>query len=72
MVYLDQPQGRLLKLISTEEHISETEVMRRALDLYARERLCDPLLELIGRLDGGPSDGAAEHDRYLLEGPHGG
>jgi hypothetical protein len=69
MIYLDQAQEKLLKRIAADEHISETEVMRRALDVYARDRLGDPLAELIGTFEGGPADGAIRHDRYLLEGP---
>jgi hypothetical protein len=71
MVYLDPAQERLLKRLAAEEHISETEVMRRALSVYARDRLRDPLAELIGTFRAGPVDGAIEHDRYLLEGPQG-
>ena len=72
MIYLDQPQERLLKRISAEEHVPETEVMRRALDLYARERLRDPLSDLIGAFSGGPTDAASNHNDYLLDGPHAG
>jgi len=46
--------------------------MRRALDLYARERLRDPLADLIGAFAGGPIDGAIKHDDYLIEGPYAG
>jgi hypothetical protein len=69
MIYLDQGQEQLLKRIAADEHVSETEVMRRALDVYARDRLEDPLGEIIGAFPGGPADGAAAHDRYILEGP---
>lgn len=65
MMYLDAPQGRLLKRLSTAEHVSEAEIMRRALEVYARERLRDPLAELIGSVSGAPPDGAREHDAYL-------
>jgi hypothetical protein len=72
MIYLDQPQERLLKRISAEEHVPETEVMRRALDFYARERLRDPLAEIIGSFTGGPRDAAGDHDAYLTDGPYAG
>ncbi len=65
MIYLERPQQELLKQLSVEEGASETEVMRRALDLYARDRLSDPLAELIGTFRGAPADGAESHDRYV-------
>ena len=65
MIYLELQQGALLKRLSLEEKASETEVMRRALAFYARERLRDPLAELIGAFTGAPKDSAAQHDRYL-------
>ncbi len=67
MIYLERPQQELLKRLSLEERASETEVMRRALDLYARDRLNDPLAELIGTLHGAPTQGAKSHDRYVLK-----
>lgn len=70
MIYLDRVQEQLLKRLSREEKAPETEVVRRALDLYARERLNDPLAELIGAF-GGPRDGAARHDRYIVRGLRG-
>lgn len=65
MVYLDELQQRLLKRLAREERAPETEIVRRALDLYARERLDDPLAELIGAFGRGPRDGAAKHDEHL-------
>lgn len=67
MIYLAPDEERLLKKIARDEDVSETEVVRRALDLYARERTRDPLEKYIGKFHGGPADGAAEHDRYLVE-----
>lgn len=67
MIYLERPQRQLLKTLSLEESASETEVMRRALALYARERLHDPLAELIGAFRGGPRDAAQSHDQYVLK-----
>lgn len=64
MVYLEAPQERVLKELASRENVSETDVMRRALDLYARTHLADPLDDLLGTLQGGPPDGAREHDRY--------
>jgi hypothetical protein len=69
MIYLGKDQERLLKRLAAEEKVSETEVMRRALSLYAREHLDDPLAALIGSIKGGPADGSRNHDRYLVEGP---
>ena len=68
MIYLDAKQERILKRLAAQEAASETEVVRRALDLYARERSRDPLAELIGKPKGGPPDLAAKHDRYILQG----
>lgn len=70
MIYLDAKQERILKRLAAQEAASETEVVRRALDLYAREHSRDPLADLIGKLKGGPPDLAAEHDRYILAGPN--
>lgn len=69
MIYLGKDQERLLKRIAADEKVSETEVMRRALGLYARERLADPLAALIGSIKGAPADGARNHDQHLAEGP---
>lgn len=71
MVYLGKEQERLLKRLAADEKVSETEIMRRALSLYARERLSDPLAVLIGSLQDGPPDGARNHDRHLIEGSRG-
>ena len=67
IIYLERPQQELLKRLSLEQSASETEVMRRALDLYARDRLNDPLAELIGTFHGVPAQGAKSHDRYVLK-----
>jgi hypothetical protein len=64
MFYFTDDQDRLLKSIAATEGISEAEVVRRALDLYARERLADPLAELVGAFEG-PEDGATRHDGYI-------
>jgi hypothetical protein len=65
MVYLETTQQALLRRLSAEEHASESEIVRRALDLYARDRLKDPLAKLVAAF-GGPTDGAENHDGYLV------
>jgi len=67
MIYLERGQEQLLKRLAVEGGASETEVMRRALNLYARERLTDPLVDLIGAFRGGPKDAARSHDRYVVK-----
>ena len=70
MIYLEPDQERLLKKIAAEEKLSETEVMRRALDLYASERNLDPWAGLVGIVAGGDPDEALNHDAYIyLERP---
>jgi len=69
MIYSEPNQEKMLKKLSAEEHTSETEIMRRALDLYVRERFQDPLLDLIGAFEG-PLDGAAHHDNYIYSEKH--
>lgn len=65
MVYLTLDQKQLLKRVAEEEKLSETEIVRRAIEAYCRSRTRDPLLEMIGMAKGGPRDGAVKHDRYL-------
>jgi len=72
MVYLDPERNRLLKRLALAEEVSETEVMRRALDCYATASREDPLKQLIGMLEGypvngDPSDGSVNHDKYIYE-----
>ena len=72
MIYLDPERHRLLKRLAHDEEVSETEVMRRALDCYATASREDPLKGLIGMLDGypvdgDPSDGSVNHDKYIYE-----
>lgn len=63
IVYLSPDQERLLKRLAEEEGLSETEIVRRAIELYNRARA--PLLDTIGLVDGCPEDGAVNHDRHL-------
>lgn len=65
IVYLSRDQEQLLKRLAEEEGLSETEIVRRAIELYNRARARDPLLDTIGLVDGCPEDGAVNHDRYL-------
>ncbi|BDG59758.1 ribbon-helix-helix domain-containing protein [Caldinitratiruptor microaerophilus] len=65
IVYLTDDQERILKRLAEEEGLSETEIVRRAIEAYSRARTRDPLLDTIGIAQGGPEDGAVNHDRYL-------
>jgi hypothetical protein len=72
MIYLDPDREKLLKAMAAEQGVSETEVMRRALDRFAATSREDPLKQLIGMLDGypvngDPSDGSVNHDKYIHE-----
>ncbi|BDG61314.1 ribbon-helix-helix domain-containing protein [Caldinitratiruptor microaerophilus] len=66
IVYLTEAQEQLLKRLAEEEGLSETEIVRRAIEAYSRVRTRDPLLDTIGIARGGPEDGAVNHDRYLF------
>jgi hypothetical protein len=70
MIYLDPQRHALLKKIAAAEKASETEVVRRALDLYAVSRDGeDPLVALIAKYSGPETDGSDRHDEHILEGP---
>lgn len=65
LIYMTQEQVRLLKQLAEAEAVTEAEVMRRALESCGARRLRDPFDDLIGMCDGGPEDGAENHDLYL-------
>jgi hypothetical protein len=70
MIYLDEPRQLLLRKLAAREHVSETEVMRRALDEYALAlSRPDPLLALIGIAGGERLDGSINHTEQILDGP---
>lgn len=67
-VYLAPEQIKLLKLLARKANVTEAEVVRRAIEDYARKEKViddDPLLELIGMVKGGPPDASINHDYYL-------
>jgi len=67
-VYLAPEQQKLLKRLARKANVTEAEVVRRAIEDYARKEKViddDPLLELIGMVKGGPPDGSINHDHYL-------
>ncbi len=71
-VYLDHKQNDGVKYIAVERGVTESEVIREALDQYLAgkpERRMDPLVQLIGMANTRDQDGAAQHDRdiYLRE-----
>jgi hypothetical protein len=66
-VYISDGLDRALKRVSAQEAISESEVMRRALEVYLSkngfELASDPLLRTIGLAGSdGPGTGSLHHD----------
>ena len=53
--------------------LSESDVIRRALEALEREELeDDPIYGLVGIIDDdGPTDGSVNHDEYIYDDPHG-
>ena len=71
-LYIDEDLDRGLKVLASWTGQSEAEHVRAALRRYLTDHALqhsddDPLLELVGMVDApkGPSDVAANHDRYL-------
>lgn len=52
-----------LRALATRRDVSITSLVRDGIDLLILEN--DPLLDIIGMIDGGPSDLSENHDEYL-------
>ncbi|MDA8066921.1 MAG: hypothetical protein M0031_15690 [Thermaerobacter sp.] len=75
LAYLTPAQERGIKRLAAHTHISEAEVIRRAVDLYLRrtgEELEDPLLRTAGMVarEGGHDSSTFEEDLYGDEALH--
>lgn len=72
-VYLDEKRAATLIHLAESLDISQSEVLRKGIDLLAEEMLPvedDPLLQLIGMAGtdtDSPGDLAARHDEYLSQ-----
>jgi hypothetical protein len=70
-VYLEREQHQWLRKEAQDRDVSMTELLRRILADYARERRLSPPREVLAGItklgDSGAADVAVEHDRYLAE-----
>jgi plasmid stability protein len=68
-IYLDEDVDRKLRAVAAAEGRSAADLIREAVRRYLAERgesaAVDPILAMIGTVDGLPSDAATEHDRDL-------
>src|SRR5436309_3431953 len=68
-IYLDEDVDRTLRAVAAAEGRSAADLIREAVRRYLAERseggVVDPILAMIGTVDGLPSDAATEHDRDL-------
>ena len=68
-IYLDEDLDRKLREVAAAEGRSAADLIREAVRRYLAARgdggVTDPILAMIGAVDGLPSDAAAEHDRDL-------
>lgn len=68
-VYLRPEQLDRLRAVSERRSVSVAELVRQGVDRLLADIPVedDPLLEIIGLVDGGPEDLAEKHDEYLAE-----
>lgn len=67
-IYLDEAVDRQLRELASSEGRSAAALIRDAVERYLSERpppAGDPILSMVGTVDGLPSDAAAAHDRDL-------
>lgn len=68
MVYLDEDQDRIVKQLARERKTSETEVIRRAIDAYARAdvaRLATDTRQVMDYLKSHPEGWADEPSEFF-------
>jgi plasmid stability protein len=72
-IYLDEDLDRDLRAVAAAEGRSAADLIREAVRRYLAERggggPVDPIVAMIGSVDGLPPDAAAEHDRDLYGPP---
>lgn len=69
-IYLNEEMNDIIKEIADKNNISQSEVIRKAITKYLREKqqkgeIKDPLLDLIGLGSSDVSDGSINHDHYI-------
>lgn len=67
-IYLEEAADRQLRELAAAEGRSAAALIRDAVDRYLSERQAlatDPILDMVGTVDGLPRDAAAAHDRDL-------
>jgi len=68
-IYLEEDVDRRLRAVAAAEGRSAADLIREAVRRYLAERGegggVDPILAMIGTIDGLPSDAATDHDRDL-------
>ena len=58
-------QHERLRALATRRGVSVSSLVREGVDRMIHEN--DPLLDIIGLVEGGPSDASERHDDYLAE-----
>ncbi len=73
-VQFSEEQIQLLKARAAEEHVSVSEIVRRAVTAWSKGQGGLPVnerrrraIEVAGRFASGVSDGAERHDHYLAD-----
>lgn len=68
-VYLRPDQLDKLRALAERDHVSVAELVRQGVDRLLASLTVeeDPLLDIIGLVEDGPEDFAANHDAHLAE-----
>ncbi len=68
-VYLRPEQLDRLRALAEQRGVSVAELVRQGVDLLLAEAPADhdPLLDIVGMVEGGPPDLAEKHDEYLAK-----
>ncbi len=68
-VYLRHDQLDRLRSLAERRGVSIAELVRQGVDLLLAETPADhdPLLDIVGIVEGGPTDLAEKHDEYLAQ-----
>ncbi|PWA12855.1 hypothetical protein DCC39_04210 [Pueribacillus theae] len=67
-IYLELKQNEQIKLLSIRQSKTEAQIIRDAINSYLTENkkeLDDPILELIGVVKNGITDGSTSHDQDI-------
>ncbi len=72
-IYIREEQMHQLKLEAEKEHLAISELIRRAIDRFLKERVKkinwnkDPLLKAIGKIKLKVTNASVNHDHYLYD-----